>query len=96
MDNGTDISKIVELIMQNPDIIDRIKKLKNESESGGEGGTKETPKPSADSVGLHKKHGSAKRSALLCALKPYLSEKRGRAIDTVLSVIDVFDLIKGQ
>ena len=96
MDNGTDVSKIVELIMQNPDIIDRIKALKNESEAGGKVDTTENPKPAADTSVLHKKRCPSKRSALLCALKPYLSEKRGKAIDTILSVIEVLDLIKGE
>ena len=96
MDNGTDVSKIVELIMQNPDIIDRIKALKNESDIDGKDGANENPKPSANTSAIHKKCGPSKRSALLCALKPYLSEKRGKAIDTILSAIEVFDLIKGE
>jgi hypothetical protein len=93
MDNGMDISKLVELIMQNPDIVERIKSLKNESESVS---AKEKAEPeNADSGGLHKKRNATRRGALLAALKPYLSEKRSKAIDTMLSAIDVFDLIKG-
>ena len=93
MDNGMDISKLVELIMQNPDIVERIKSLKNESDSVS---VKEDSEPAiAEKTVLHKKRNTERRGALLSALKPYLSEKRGKAIDTMISAIDVFDLIKG-
>ena len=35
-----------------------------------------------------------RRNALLCALKPYLSETRGRAIDAIIRMDDVAELLK--
>jgi hypothetical protein len=91
MDNGTDLSKIVDLIMKNPEIIERIKDLKNESEAM----TNKANESARDDNDIHKGQISSKRCALLSALKPYLSPKRGKAIETMLSAIEVLDLIKG-
>ena len=41
-----------------------------------------------------KKAEGAPRKELLCALKPYVSSERAHAIDTMLSIIDVLDMMK--
>lgn len=105
MDKNTDISKIIGLIMENPDIIERIKSLAGsdvstvasveaaappKEENAAEERTEEsvpTYKPTA-------RHDKKRRSELLCALKPYLSESRSKAIDTMLNIIEVIDLMK--
>ena len=46
------------------------------------------PAPSAEN------QKAKSRKDLLYALKPYLSEKRGNAIDSMLSVAEVFTMLK--
>ena len=95
MSNGTDISKLVELIMSDPDLMNRIKSLKEGSERDDED-RKIEPTIADATREIHSKGGhKGRRGALLCALKPYLSKDRGKAIDTMLTALEVFDLIKG-
>ena len=99
-----DISKIVGLIMQNPSLIEQIKNL---ADSGGEeanttpieadAAENESPEgeaavqstPSVNTVGT-----KSKRRELLSALKPYLSEERSHAIDAMMSISDILDMVK--
>jgi hypothetical protein len=49
------------------------------------------------SDGRRKEHRRCKKSdhkALLCALKPYLSDKRRAAVDPLISALDIFELIR--
>lgn len=102
MDSNTDISKIIGLIMENPDIIDRIKSLaENESQPTASTVTEEAAptvkEERTESVPTYKeasRRDKKRRSELLCALKPYLSESRSKAIDTMLNIIEVIDLMK--
>ena len=38
----------------------------------------------------------SKRRELLCALKPYVSEERSRAIDTMISIAEILDMMKAR
>ena len=112
MSDMPDLSKIVGLIMENPELISQIKNLaseKTDSESTlsektsiSEPSAAKSEKSSAESpekasgtpappeaVNLKKR-----RRELLTALKPYVTEERSRAIDTMLSVIDVIDVMR--
>ena len=103
MDGTQDISKIIGIIMENPDIIEKIKTLADKSDTAAV--TKSEPldvkeeKPSAEVVSTSanaETRGTVKqrRHELLSALKPYVKSERARAIDTMLSVIDVIDVMK--
>ena len=111
MDGAPDLSKIVGLIMENPDIINRIKELSQKE------GSPEADVSCTDTTVQHTKSeqieaqrekidmpasettykkaaGKKKRTELLCAMKPYVSKERSRAIDTMLSILDVIDIMK--
>ena len=114
MEGGADISKIIGIIMENPEIIEKIKSLAVGSE--GNDATEEVSALSNESIqktpaeaiendnekvaeaSTAKPTVNAKkrRHDLLCAIKPYVSKERGRAIDTMLSVIDVLDIMKAR
>ena len=118
MDGSPDISKIIGLIMENPDIIEKIRTLSDESQNSKEPSTEAIKKnndeiehnesitessentsvtASASTENIAKSaagRDKKRRAALLCALKPYLSSERSRAIDTMLSVIEVIDIMK--
>ena len=92
-----DLSKIVSLIMENPHIIDEIKRLAENSEGTGDSSsiTSEAPiikteetETSAPPVSHPK---SKRRRELLTALKPYVSGERGQAIESIMTIADILD-----
>ena len=93
-----DLSKIINLIMENPDIIERIKNLGKDENKEGESEFIAPTEQKAGQKGEEKeitpppKH--SRRRELIYALKPYLSDERGRAIETMLSITDVLDMMK--
>jgi len=84
--------------MENPEVVEKIKNLGKEAAENGEA----TPSVinSAINEDMEGKQPTkpqpahSKRRDLLYALKPYLSEERGRAIETMLSITDVLDMMK--
>ena len=112
MDSIPDISKILGIIMENPEIIEKIKNLSQkddgadispESEPEEEISVQTQPEQSAKAIettsvttSKNTVGNKKRRHDLLCAIKPYVSDSRGKAIDTMLSVIDVLDIIKAR
>lgn len=93
-----DLSKIVGLIMENPSLIAEIKAL-------AEGGEKEVEKPSevkaaepaVEAVSLSgAPPARSKRRELLSALKPYLSEERCKAVDQMISLGEILDMMRNK
>ena len=101
--SDTDLSKIVGLIMENPKLIEEIKNLSSKASSDDstqeieEASVKETTKSEADTA-IARTENSAriKRRELLSALKPYVSEGRGKAIDSVMSIVDILDMMRSN
>ena len=99
-----DLSKIVNLIMENPGLIEQIKKL-GASDGGNDASssveqsnapdetTDTAPKLPTYEEKRQNTH-SSKRKELLYAIKPYLSSERGKAIETMLSLADILDMMK--
>ena len=98
-----DLSRIVSLIMQNPDLVHQIENLARQDappDGAGEAIKEEASPPiraaeesvpaavPAQSVGVREK-----RTRLLSALRPYVSEKRSKTLDTLIGAMDIFDLI---
>ena len=112
MEKSPDLSKIIGLIMENPDVIERIKKLAGaigeRTPEEKEEATTETlsaldedfEQASAPQITEHTEkqnrssYDKRRRCDLLCAIKPYVSQNRSKAIDTMLSVMEVIDVIK--
>lgn len=101
MDSGMDIAKLVSLIMENPELIEKIKTLgeKNALEEDGDSRDEKPSEAIPTSANAASTEDSGIRSrkklrgSLLSSLKPYVSEKRRSAIDTMMTVFDVIDLI---
>lgn len=95
-----DLSKIVNLIMENPDLVEQIRSLANSEEAGkeetkervAEASTAAAEPPTYRSENLPARQ---RRTLLLSALKPYISPERGRAIETMIGIADALDAIKG-
>ena len=97
-----DLSRIVSLIMQNPDLIRQIENLaKQDAPPEGDGAVRaEEAAPIAaaeesvpTAVPAHSIGAREKRTKLLCALRPYVSEKRSKTLDTLIGAMDIFELI---
>lgn len=96
-----DLSKIVNLIMENPKLIEEIKNLNKDAEKQevtsqkeevAESVINETETP--DSYAPPENISRVRRRDLLSALKPYVSEERGRAIESMMSIIDILDMMR--
>ncbi len=106
MDGSQDISKIIGIIMENPDIIEKIRSLAEKDDTGAEAKDakvsaeivekeKETSEEvNAEASAYDRSAMKKRRHDLLSALKPYVKSERRRAIDTMLSVIEVIDVMK--
>ena len=97
MQSTPDLSSIVNLIMQNPALIEQISALAKQSgeqedipvENEAPEEVKEAPEEEIKGASLMRSH----RHDLLSAMKPYLSENRRVAIDSMASILDVIDVM---
>ena len=55
---------------------------------------KDTEQTAAEPAGVMPDQKKRRRKELLCALKPYVCTERSKAIDTMLSLSDVLDVLK--
>lgn len=101
-----DISRVIGLIMENPQIVEQISNLARSSEAPA---PKEDIKEEknedkqADSrltqaafSPAHAPLSGGERTQLLSALKPYLSEERARAIDSMISIAGIINMMKAR
>ena len=97
MSNNPDISKMISLIMENPQLVEQISNLaKSANTENTKISNEESAPASVDpvSVGIDGDRRNSTRTQLLRAMKPYLSESRGRAIDSMLSISGILDAMK--
>ncbi len=101
MSDSPDITKVVSLLMQNPEIIANISAML----SGGNTTNTENLEPpktqeseievsTSPPLPIGKKRSN--RSALLGAMKPYLRSSRASAIDSMISILDVLEVMRGR
>ena len=90
-----DLSKIVSLIMENPSLIEQISNLAKESESKVE---KEEPREDIPVVSEPRVNNPKRlhRTQLIGAIKPYLSPERRKAVETMLSIMDILEITGGR
>ena len=104
MDNGLDLSRIVGLIMENPGLIAQIADLARKGEPEKDKTANEERKPEsierisrdepviADPIVSQKE----RRSTLLSALKPYVSGRRAQAIDSMITITEMIEMMKAR
>ena len=109
MADTPDISKIIGLIMENPDLIAKIQGLAKGASEEVSAATDKEPVTSTETVanaepaeektvtaGVDYYGPKEKRSKLLYAMKPYLSNERAKAIDSMLSVAEILDMMRSR
>lgn len=101
-----DIAKIIDIIMKNPGLVEEIKGLVKENEvtetpdtniTADEGGEQIAAGITSDSPVTEErvqKSERTKRNELLRSLKPYVSSERGRAIESMMSIADILDMMR--
>lgn len=102
MSDGTnDLSRIVSLIMQNPQLISEISNLaksdvKPTEESPAPSDAESSTSVSASAVAEEREDRRNARSQLLCALKPYVSKERAGAIDSMISIAEILEVMRAR
>lgn len=101
-----DLGKVVSLIMENPALIEQISALAKQSPTQTEPKAEVSTEKPTEQVAYQEEIPKATyteaqgikstRSQLLGALKPYLSKERARAIDSMISIVDILDMMKGR
>ena len=102
----TDLSRIVGLIMENPKLIEEIKAIANQER--GEKEAEKLPEAeditnaeqTAEAAKIleesppQKRGARARRGELLRALKPYVSSERSKAIESMISITEILDMMR--
>jgi hypothetical protein len=94
MADTPDLSRIVNMIMENPSLVAQISAMANGASENEQKEDKEVTSeasaPATPTAGGASK--STNRARLLGAMKPYLSKERGQAIDTMISIAEILEL----
>ncbi len=95
MESTPDLSRIVNLIMQNPELIEQISALANNQpeEASAEDEATEVVAEETISSPTPKRDMRSHRHELLSAMRPYLSEGRRSALDSMSSILDIIDVM---
>lgn len=100
MADTPDLSKLVGLIMQNPELISQISALAKSDNTGKDTSSEEETldeMPTTEAVSVSAPTSNNMRShrqELLYAMKPYLSESRRTAIDSMISISEIIDMMR--
>ena len=106
MENGADISKMIGALMQNPELLSQIRSLMTGAQSTDDDSRTAEKSEPAEQASIQIREPSAsdenddgafhknRRNELMRALKPYVSHKRAEAIDSMLSIVEVFSIMK--
>ena len=103
-----ELGSVISLIMENPELIAEIKRLaeakSEETEDRSADATTEDQGKSAEAVApitetvmpTRDRHTrvKGKRSELLHALSPYISEGRQKALETFMTIADILDMMR--
>ncbi len=99
-----DVGKVIGLIMENPQLIEQIANL-----AKGNGAASEAPQveeektktladveasPTVSQPTYSQRSERSNRAHLLGALKPYVSSERAKAIDSMISIADILDMMR--
>ncbi len=100
-----DIGKVVGLIMENPQLIEQISNLarqnkdtsqKEQAISEPAAQENEIQASASATYAPQRTMSRGNRAQLLGALKPYMSEERARAIDSMITIADVLEIMKAR
>ena len=92
-----DLSKVIGMIMENPTLVRQIKEM---AEGSGSESHQEPANRSEDEgrgvEDSYPPHHQSRRNDLLRAIRPYLSEERGKAIESMIAIADILSITKKE
>ena len=100
------LSKIIGIIMENPKLVAEIKDMVTKAEADeGEAMPEKAAEVKEAAEGsqalsspvfenTYRESKSSRRNDLLRAMRPYVSEERGRAIESMITIMDILFTIK--
>ena len=102
-----DVGKVIGLIMENPQLIEQISNLarqKNDDTKADEAekivtneeNVSRTIESSAQPTYSAPSFSRGNRAQLLGALKPYVSQERAKAIDSMISIADILEMMRSR
>ena len=93
-----DISKVINVIMENPKLLDEIKSL-----AASEGAVEPAAADNTEPSEVHTAYTTeptpqkrSKRTELLDALKPYISDERKKAIESFITIAEILEVMRGK
>ena len=91
---SSDLTSLVSKILAHPELIEEISSLLTENDSTAVANEKKEEPTVADTPPVRPKSSlkEENRRRLLAAVRPLLSERRARALDSVETVVTLFDL----
>ena len=107
---GLDIGRVIGMIMENPELVAQIAAMAKSSPTPSPSDANVTEEvkvqkeevptvsPATIPADTYPQQSTAKfnRTQLLGALKPYVSEERAKAIDSMLTIADILDMMKAR
>ena len=105
MKETPDIGRIIQLIMENPSLVEEISRLASSDSENTASEAEAQPSPTSVEMTeaptppptvRTEAPARAKRAQLLGALKPYVSAERAKAIDSMISVAEILDMMKAR
>ena len=99
MEGTPDLATMVKLILDNPTIMEQISSMagkRSESEPSADIAAEERTdtRPTEISAPEPQRSEASNRSRLISAMKPYLSENRAKAVESMLMVADILGGMK--
>jgi hypothetical protein len=97
-----ELSEIVRRLSEDPVLLERIRELSDKKEN-----TEQTPREVNEAAAVSEEEiisaftpkvgeRRGRRGDLLSAMKPYLSPERQQAIDSMLTIADVIDMMRSK
>ena len=96
MSDTPDLSKIVNMIMSNPSLINEIKSMATAEAEVSQESADEAPVPDTEPQRPQSLSKNEKRTGLLSGLRPYLREDRQKTLDTMLTFANMLDAVRGK
>jgi hypothetical protein len=101
-----ELSKVINLILENPKLIEEISRLSQEKSEDTGARASESQSVASDTYQEVAKiteeskrstgRSTNRRAELLGALKPFLSSERAKAIDSMMTIADILDVMKAR
>ena len=89
-----ELNKIVNMIMENPELIEKIKAMGAAASEEAPKASEESPKSETLSPPPAVTPRRSKRNELLRSLETFLSDERKKSLETMMTVADVIDSVR--